>query len=169
MDNCCYDCPVANCTVNELLRHIKNSCDNSCGCTNGAGAIVAALLPPYIIFGIVIPVIIAALLFYHFVYKKKHHQLDARLTVASFFTGYCNICKRKSRSQSDRPDCRSDHQIVLKVMAQKGLHIMLLIMKPELLHLRWNRIKLMVEEWLMAKCDSKIWYVQKLCDSLHCL
>ena len=104
MDHCCYDCPVANCTVNELLRHIKNSCDN------GAGAIVAALLPPYIIFGVVIPVIIAALLFYHFVYKKKHDQLYARLRVASFFTGHCNICKRKSRSQSDRPDCRSDHQ-----------------------------------------------------------
>ena len=110
MDHCCYDCPVANCTVNELLRHIKNSCDNNCGCTNGAGAIVAALLSPYIIFGIVIPVIIAALLFYHFVYKKKHNQLDARLGVASFFTGHCNICKRKSRSQSDRPDRRSDHQ-----------------------------------------------------------
>ena len=109
MDHCCYDCPVANCTVNELLRHIKNSCDN-CTCTNGTGAIVAALIPPYIIFGVVIPVIIAALLFYHFVYKKKHDQLYARLRVASFFTGHCNICKRKSRSQSDRPDCRSDQQ-----------------------------------------------------------
>ena len=110
MDHCCYDHPVANCTVNELLRHIKNSCDNNCGCTNGTGAIVAVLLSPYIIFGVVIPVIIAALLFCHFVYKKKHDQLDARLRVASFFTGLCNIRKRKSRSQSDRPDCRSDHQ-----------------------------------------------------------
>ena len=151
MDHCCYDCPVANCTVNELLRHIKNSYDD------GAGAIVAALLSPYIIFGVIIPVIIAALLFYHFVYKKKHNQLDARLGVVSFFTGHCNICKRKSRSQSDWPDRRSDHQngeIILKVMVQRGLHMMLLTMKPELLHLRWNRIKLTLEEWLMAKCDS---------------
>jgi hypothetical protein len=74
MDHCCYDCPVANCTVRELLRYISNRCDN------GAGTVTAAaVLNPITFFGFVVPFIIIAFLFCLLVYKKRcGHQSDTR-------------------------------------------------------------------------------------------
>ena len=95
MDRCCYDCPVANCTVRELLHYVSYS---SYGCTNGAGAIAVALLSPYIIFGIIIYFIINAMIFY-IIYKKRSGNRSVIDGIESLF--HCNTCKKNSRSQSD--------------------------------------------------------------------
>ena len=105
MDHCCYNCPVANCTVHELLSYISN---NYCSCDNGVVA-VAILSPLLILFCIVVPFIIIALLFYHLVYKRR--QLDARsgsggmVGIASLL--YRSLCYSRQSDESDingRPD-----------------------------------------------------------------
>ena len=116
MDHCCYDCPVANCTVGELLCHI--SYGNICSCNNGTSTVAAAIMVPLlVVFGIT-TFIITALFFYHYVYKKNwRYQLDTRsdhngsggaVGILSLF--YRNICKKNSRHQNDQSDTRPDQQ-----------------------------------------------------------
>ena len=86
MDHCCFDCPVTNCTVRELLHHIDSN-NNYYSYNNGAstaavalGGILSVLF--YIMITAII-LIVMSLLFYHKIYKKKcrHHknQSDSRL------------------------------------------------------------------------------------------
>ena len=114
MDHCCYDCPVANCTVRELLSHISNSRDNNCSYGNGAVYISQYFIT--ICFMIIVcfmtPFIIIALI-YHLVCKKRcGHQLDARSGNGGTTSLYLSSSKKKHRNQSDESDIdgRSNRQ-----------------------------------------------------------
>ena len=181
MDHCCYNCPVANCTVRELLRHI--SYDNYCSCDNGAGTVAAAILSSLLMaFAIIIPFIIIALLFYHYVYKKKFgHQLDTRsdntgsdgaVGIVSLF--YRNICKKNFRHQNDQSDTRSDQQIEENTerVGVEGItyiyQMLLLEMKPQLLMKPMLENLLVKSTWICA-CICMTAYIACLVNVIRCV
>ena len=92
MGHCCYDCPVAVCTVRELLQYVSSNSNYYRSCDNGSSAV--AVVPAFIVmlFDLVIGAIIFIVmsrLFYHNVYKK---------------------ILMKCRHQKDQSDGRSDQE-----------------------------------------------------------
>ena len=100
MGHCCYDCPVAVCTVRELLQYVSSNSNYCRSCDNGSSAV--EVVPAFIvmlfdlIIGAIIFIVISRL-FYHNVYKK---------------------ILMKCRRQKDQSDGRSDQENISRGNAE---------------------------------------------------